>query len=119
MRRSEVLQEVRLMKFDDVYSRRTAGRLVVARDGMKGRDLVAGSVRHPCIIAIANPAPRRYGPGEAGGAYDGIDQDGETRDLPGCAGRPAPCGGGGAVGHAPHPSETRHAACAGQFDHRR
>ena len=27
MRRAEVLQEVRLMKFDDVCSRRTAGRL--------------------------------------------------------------------------------------------
>ncbi len=27
MNRSEVLQEVRLMKFDDLYSRRTAGKL--------------------------------------------------------------------------------------------
>ena len=50
MRRAEVLQEVRLMKFDDVYSRRPAGALTREQAaeilGLSGRTLRRREARH-------------------------------------------------------------------------
>ena len=44
------------------------------------REIGAAAHDRTPAIAIADPASRRYGPGEAGGAYDGIDQN-EKRPL--------------------------------------